>query len=412
MVEAMQPVIILGCDVLHRVRAGRQVSGLGPAGRPQPADVAGCRCDARTVGGRAGAGPDDQRRWCGAARSSWSACGRSWWATAGRAPAADGVSIRKGRFTEVFGSTPIRYLSPSEEFYAKAENFIGLTVTLRGPVDVGAMSEAFDTLMRVHPAHAGHLERGADGRHQIMVDDYEHRGDLAREDRRPARRAAAESVGGSGQSAAETWCGALRTHPLHPPCAGRRQPPVRLAGEAFQHGTPTSSPAPTSARPRPSPFRSRWRRSFPSVASSNFSGSASSASCRRSSPTSCPPRGETRDVSAPQSVRVPSANCRLSRQETQALVDICADRRVSLNALVAAAILMAEWTIRETPHLPIPYIYPVDLRFFLTPPVGCDRSHEPGRNGDVPGRDQRQDRHHGPGPRHRRGVPRLIWPKA
>jgi hypothetical protein len=77
----------------------------------------------------------------------------------------------------LFGSSPIRYLSPSEEFYAKAENFIGITVALRGPVDVGAMSEAFDTLLRVHPAHAGHLDRpGADGRHQIMVDEYEHSG--------------------------------------------------------------------------------------------------------------------------------------------------------------------------------------------------------------------------------------------
>jgi hypothetical protein len=49
-------------------------------------------------------------------------------------------------------------------------------VTLRGPVDVGAMSEAFEALLRAHPAHGGHLERGADGRHQIMVDDYEHEG--------------------------------------------------------------------------------------------------------------------------------------------------------------------------------------------------------------------------------------------
>ena len=59
----------------------------------------------------------------------------------------------------MFGSSPIRYLSPSEEFYAKAENFIGFTLTLRGPVDVGAMSEAFETLCQVHPVHAGHLER-------------------------------------------------------------------------------------------------------------------------------------------------------------------------------------------------------------------------------------------------------------
>lgn len=77
----------------------------------------------------------------------------------------------------MFGSTPIRYLTPSEEFYATAENFIGMTLTLHGPVDVGAMSQAFETLLQVHPAHAGHLDRpGADGRHQIMVDDYEHQG--------------------------------------------------------------------------------------------------------------------------------------------------------------------------------------------------------------------------------------------
>ena len=77
----------------------------------------------------------------------------------------------------MFGSTSIRHLSPSEEFYAKSESFISLTVTLRGPVDVGAMAEAFETLLRVHPAHAGYLERGADGRHQIIVETDGH-GDL------------------------------------------------------------------------------------------------------------------------------------------------------------------------------------------------------------------------------------------
>ena len=90
-----------------------------------------------------------------------------------------------------------------------------------------------------------------------------------------------------------------------------------------------------------------------------------------------PPSNRNAGRVGPQSVRVPSATCRLSRQETQDLVDICAARRVSLNALVAAAILMAEWTIRDTPHLPIPYMYPVDLRFFLTPPVGATEATNP-----------------------------------
>lgn len=37
--------------------------------------------------------------------------------------------------------------------------------------------------------------------------------------------------------------------------------------------------------------------------------------------------------------------------------------------MVAAAILLTEWQLRNTPHVPIPYVYPVDLRFVLAPPV-------------------------------------------
>jgi hypothetical protein len=50
---------------------------------------------------------------------------------------------------------------------------------------------------------------------------------------------------------------------------------------------------------------------------------------------------------------------------------------VSINSVVAAAILLAEWRIRNTPHIPIPYIYPVDLRYFLTPPVGATEATNP-----------------------------------
>ena len=45
--------------------------------------------------------------------------------------------------------------------------------------------------------------------------------------------------------------------------------------------------------------------------------------------------------------------------------------------MTAASILLAEWKIRETPHLPIPYIYPVDLRFRLDPPVGSTEATNP-----------------------------------
>jgi phenolphthiocerol/phthiocerol/phthiodiolone dimycocerosyl transferase len=73
-------------------------------------------------------------------------------------------------------------------------------------------------------------------------------------------------------------------------------------------------------------------------------------------------------------MRVPVARCRLSESETRQLIDYCRTHRLRTNAVFSAAILMAEWKLRETPHIPVPYIYPVDLRYFLSPPVsatGC-----------------------------------------
>ena len=91
----------------------------------------------------------------------------------------------------------------------------------------------------------------------------------------------------------------------------------------------------------------------------------------------CPPLSETRDaltLSRFSYRRLPAGS---PARKAKSLLDICAAHRVSLNALVAAAILLAEWTIRDTPHVPIPYMYPVDLRFFLTPPVGATEATNP-----------------------------------
>jgi hypothetical protein len=276
----------------------------------------------------------------------------------------------------VFGSTPIRYLSISEEFYAKAENFIGFTVTLRGPVDVAAMSEAFDTLMRAHPAHAGHLERDSDGRHQIMVDDYEHPGMwLEKIDHPPAERLPNQSEAlvnlllRVGQDRSELT---LFTH--HALADASHQ--FALLEELFGCYTDIVTGAGSGAvKPEPIP------ESLETVLSERGIVKLQRFGLERFLPAmfayDLPPSRRNAGRVGPQSVRVPSAICRLTRQESQALIDICADRRISLNALVAAAILMAEWTIRETPHLPIPYIYPVDLRFFLNPPVGATQATNP-----------------------------------
>ena len=276
----------------------------------------------------------------------------------------------------MFGSSPIRYLSPSEEFYAQAENFIGITLTLLGPVDVGAMSEAFDMLMQAHPAHAGHLERGGDGRHQIMVDDYEHpgiwlekMGDTLAE-RLPNQSEALVNVRLKlGEERSE-----LTFYTHHALADGHHQ--FALLEELFGWytdivtgtgvGLVKAEPIPESLE---AVLAERGISKLPRFGLERFLPAMYAYELP-------PSTRNTRRVGTP-SVRVPSATCRLSRQETQDLVKVCVAHRVSLNAVVATAVLMAEWAIRNTPHLPIPYWYPVDLRFFLTPPVGATEATNP-----------------------------------
>lgn len=276
----------------------------------------------------------------------------------------------------VFGATPIRNLSPSEEFYAKTESFICLTVTLRGPVDVGAMADAFETLLRVHPVHAGHLERGADGRHRIMVGEYEHEGMWLEKigdpstGRLPKQSEALVNLRlriGEEHSELSLFTNhalsdAHHSFALLEKLFGWYSDIVTGAGvgPVKTEPVPESLEAVLAERGIVKLQRFGLERYLPAMFAYEL-----------------PPSRRNTGRVGPQSVLVPAACCRLSREETQALADICSDQRVSLNALTAASILLAEWKIRETPHLPIPYIYPVDLRFRLTPPVGATEATNP-----------------------------------
>ena len=48
-----------------------------------------------------------------------------------------------------------------------------------------------------------------------------------------------------------------------------------------------------------------------------------------------------------------------------------------MNGLLSAVVLMAEWQLRGTPNIPVPYIYPVDLRYLLSPPVSATACTNP-----------------------------------
>jgi hypothetical protein len=244
-------------------------------------------------------------------------------------------------------------------------------------VDVGAMSQAFDMLLQTHPAHAGHLDQpGADGRHQIMVDDYEHQGMWLEKLGEPTVQRLPDQSEAllnlrlrTGTDHSELT---LYTH--HALADAHHQ--FALLEKLFGWYTDIVSGVgvgPVATEPIPE--------SLEAVLSDRGIERLQRFGLERYLPAmfayELPPSNRNAGAAGPRSTRVPSATCRLSRQETRDLLDVCADRRVSLNAMVAAAILMAEWTIRDTPHLPIPYMYPVDLRFFLTPPVGATQATNP-----------------------------------
>ena len=76
----------------------------------------------------------------------------------------------------MFPTSVIRKLARSEEMFARSKTFFGSTIYLKGPIDVEAMTVAFETLLQAHPVLAGQLECGPDGMHQIVVDDLVHPG--------------------------------------------------------------------------------------------------------------------------------------------------------------------------------------------------------------------------------------------
>ena len=76
----------------------------------------------------------------------------------------------------MFASSVIRRLARSEEMFAETENFVGLGAHMTGPMDLDALSDAFDALLEAHPVLGGQIEPCPDGGHQIVSDDLLHPG--------------------------------------------------------------------------------------------------------------------------------------------------------------------------------------------------------------------------------------------
>ncbi|OBK23297.1 acyltransferase [Mycobacterium asiaticum] len=268
----------------------------------------------------------------------------------------------------MFAGSVIRKLSHSEEVFAQYEVYTAVTVHLRGRVDADALAEAFDALVDAHPILASHLEPSEDGGWNLVSDDMMHAGIVVDDGDFPS-----EIKLNQGETLLNLR---LTLHEdtsdltifLHHSIADGHHG-AGLFDELFSRYTDvvtTGDPGPVHPQPAPQPLEVVLEQR--GVKKLGMTG------VERFVPVmfayDLPPAVKPTLIATPGLPQpVPVSRVRLTEQETADLVEFGRENRVSVNTLVAAAILMTEWRLRETPHVPIPYVYPVDLRYFLSPPV-------------------------------------------
>ncbi len=274
----------------------------------------------------------------------------------------------------MFASMVIRKLARSEEMFAETHNFVGLGAHLKGPVDVDALSAAFDALLEAHPVLAAHLERGPDGRHQLVADDLVHPGievvklDDPIAESPPIHLDQSESLAQLRLTIRDGQA-QLTLYIHHSLADGHHQ--FSLVEELFSYYTDqvcTGRIRPVTVHPAPEPLevalaerridkqqRSGLERFMPAMFAYDLP----------------PSRRATTNAKPALPLHVPVARCRLTEEHTRDLIAFCRAHRIRANAVLSAAILLAEWRIRDTPNIPVPYIYPVDLRYILSPPLSA-----------------------------------------
>jgi hypothetical protein len=280
----------------------------------------------------------------------------------------------------MFPTTVIRTLARSEEMFAETHNFVALTAELHGQLEIDAMAEAFDALLEMHPVLGGHLERDPDGRYQIVVDDLLHPGIEVVESEEATETPPPIHL---DQNASLVHLRlTVRDGRVEPTffihhCLADGHHQFSFVEELFSAYTDlvcTGMLVPTSAQPAPPPLeailaergvtrqkRTGLERFVPAMFAHQLPPSRRAATAARHV--------------LPQ--HVPVQRCRFTADETRSLVSFCRAQGLRTNALLSAAILLAEWEIRDTPHIPVPYLYPVDLRYLLSPPVSATACTNP-----------------------------------
>jgi len=276
-----------------------------------------------------------------------------------------------------FPTSIVRGLTRSEEMFAQTHNFVGLTAHVTGPLDIETMSTAFDALLEVHPVLGGHLERSPDGRHHIAVDDFVHPGIVVEHLADPTAEPSPMQLDQTElllQLRLVVRAGQVEPTLFIHHCIADGHHQFALVEELFATYTSlVGSGRIPDATAQPAP-----------VALENVLAERGVARLKRSGlerfvpamfAYELPPsRRAATDETPALPMRVPATRCLFTESHTHLLASLCRAQGIRMNSLLSAAILLAEWQIRNTPGIPLPYLYPVDLRYILSPPVsatGC-----------------------------------------
>lgn len=278
----------------------------------------------------------------------------------------------------MFPGSVIRKLTRSEEVFAVNETYFAFTAFITGPVDLDAMADAFDALLESHPVFTGRLEKGDDGRYQIVAEDLMHPGIWVVE-------GGAEPAAGMRLDQTQTLLnlrlkrGGARTELTlytHHSLADAHHA-FGLLEELFSLYTDVvATGAPPPVTPQPAPESLELLLEQRGVTKQQRSGLEKLFKAMFA--YDLPAQEKPPALPNPDEIQpIPIARIRFTEEETAELVEFGLANQLSLNSVVAAAILLAEWELRDTPHIPIPYIYPVDLRYLLSPPVSLTGSTLP-----------------------------------
>lgn len=277
----------------------------------------------------------------------------------------------------MFPSSVIRKLARSEEMLAETHNFVGLGAHVKGPIDVEAVSAAYDALLEAHPVLTARLEKDADGRHQIVTDDLLPDGievielDDPEDEGPPPHFDQSESLvhlrltirDGQAQPTLYVHHALADGHHMY-----------SLIEEMLSYYTDlviTGTIRAVAAEPAPE--------SLETVLAERDVEKGPRSGIERFMPAlfayDLPPSRRAAGGAKPSSpLRVPTVTCQLSERETDQVIAFCRENRLGMHAVISAVVLMAEWEIRGATNIPVPYVYTVDLRYLLSPPVsatGC-----------------------------------------